>query len=345
MAELDRGGVTLSFDDTGSGDPPLVFLHPWAGDRTFFAAQVERVSSSHRCIAVDLKGHGDSGAPDDGYAMAELADDVAWLCGELGVGEAVLVGHSMGGIVAVHLAAAHPSLVKGVVVLDSPLLPPAGFAELVPPLLEGMRSPGFRDVTRAFQGQFAGFPDDDARRESLLDTLVAGEQHVKVATLEHVFGDDNEAAVAACKAPILYVGSGMGFADLDRLRSAAGGSFEDTTVTGAGHFIQLEVPDQVNDAIQAFVDAREQVASATRDRIASQQRSPVSSASASASTSTGRAASRLPARRSASARSVSQSGRSTLEPVARYVVSASRASKGSPRAQPWRMRPLSDQNG
>jgi pimeloyl-ACP methyl ester carboxylesterase len=253
MAELVRDGVTLSFDDTGSGDPPLVFLHPWSGDRTFFAAQVERFSSTHRCLSVDLKGHGGSGAPDDGYAMAELADDVAWLCGELAVRDAVFIGHSMGGIVAVHVAAAHASLVKGVVVLDSPLLPPAGFAELVPPLLEGMRSPGFRDVTRAFQGQFAGFPDDDARRESLLDTLVAGEQHVKVATLDHIFGDDNETAVRAGTAPMLYVGSGMGFADLDRLRSAAGGRFDETTVEGSGHFIQLEVPDQVNDAIASFV--------------------------------------------------------------------------------------------
>lgn len=253
MADLERNGVTLSFDDIGSGDPPLVFLHPWAGDRSFFAGQVERFSPSHRCVAVDLRGHGGSSAPADGYAMAELADDVAWLCRELGVTRAVLVGHSMGGIVAVHVAARHPQLAAGVVLLDSPLLPPAGFAELVPPLLEGMRSPGFRDVTRAFQGQFAGFPDDDGRRESLLDTLAAGEQHVKVATLEHVFGDDNEAAVRACTAPMLYVGSGMGFADLDRLRASAGGSFDDTTVSGAGHFIQLEVPDQVDDAIEAFI--------------------------------------------------------------------------------------------
>jgi pimeloyl-ACP methyl ester carboxylesterase len=254
MAELDRGGVVLSFDDEGSGDPPLVFLHPWAGNRSFFAAQVERFLPTYRCLAVDLKGHGDSGAPADGYSMAELADDVAWLCGQVGVSGAVVVGHSMGGIVAVHLAAAHAALVRGVVVLDSPLMPPPGFVELVPPLLEGMRGPDFRDVTRAFQGQFAGFADDSERREALLDTLVAGEQHVKVSTLEHVFGDDNEAAVRACRAPILYVGSGMGFADLERLKTAAGGQFEATTVTGAGHFIQLEVPDQVNDAIARFVE-------------------------------------------------------------------------------------------
>ena len=110
---------------------------------------------------------------------------------------AVVVGHSMGGIVAVHLAAGHPDRVLGVVDLDSPILPPAGFAELVPPLLEGMRSEAFREVTRAFQGQFVGFVDDAGRREEVLDALVRGEQHVKVATLEHVFGDDHEVALRA----------------------------------------------------------------------------------------------------------------------------------------------------
>ncbi len=253
MAELLRDGVTLAYDDTGTGDPPLVLLHPWSGDRSFFTEQVARFESRHRCVSVDLKGHGGSDAPADGYSMAELADDVAWVCREVGVSKAIVVGHSMGGIVGVHMAAGHPETVTGVVVLDSPLLPPAGFAELVPPLLEGMRGPGFRDVTRQFQGQFAGFSNDEQRREELLNTLCAGDQHVKVATLEHIFGDDNEAALRACAAPVLYVGSGLGFADLDSLRAAAGGPFTNTTVSGGGHFIQLEVPDQVNTAIEGFI--------------------------------------------------------------------------------------------
>lgn len=253
MAELQRNGVTLAYDDTGSGDPPLVFLHPWSGDRSFFALQVEHFAPQHRCVALDLRGHGASDSPPDGYSMAELADDVAWSLAELGVPAAVVIGHSMGGIVAVHLAADHPERVAAVVVLDSPLLPPAAFTELVPPLLEGMRSPQFREVTRQFQGQFAGFPDDEARREQLLDALCAGEQHVKVSSLEHIFGDDNEDALRRIRVPLFYVGSGMGFADLERLRAAAGGGIEETTVTGAGHFIQLEVPDQVNATIERFV--------------------------------------------------------------------------------------------
>lgn len=255
MAALVRDGVRLAFDDEGSGQPALVFLHPWSGDRSLFRPQVDHFSSDHRCVSVDFRGHGESDRPEAGYAMDELAGDVGWLCDELGIDRAGLIGHSMGGIVAVHLAAQRPDLVAGVALLDSPLLPPPAFAEAVAPLMEGMRSPAFRDVTRAFQGQFAGFDGDPARRDALLDLLVSGEQHVKVATLESVFGADNESAVRNCAAPILYIGSGMGFADLERLRSLAAGDVADTTVTGSGHFIQLEVPDQVNDRLDRFVGA------------------------------------------------------------------------------------------
>ncbi|HET7488472.1 MAG TPA: alpha/beta hydrolase [Acidimicrobiales bacterium] len=254
MPSAVRDGVNLAYEDAGTGEPALVFLHPWSGDRSFFAPQVEHFGGGHRCLAVDFRGHGESDSPELGYAMGELADDVAWLCGQVGVDRAVVVGHSMGGIVAVHVAARHPDLVAGVVVLDAPILPPAGFAEMVPPLVEGVRSPAFREVTRQFQGQFAGFESDPARREALLGILVSGEHHVKVATLEHVFGDDNESALRGCRVPLLYVGSGRGFADLDRVRAACP-QVEATDVTGAGHFIQLEVPDQVNAAIDGFLSA------------------------------------------------------------------------------------------
>jgi pimeloyl-ACP methyl ester carboxylesterase len=247
-----RDEVELAYEERGVGEPTLVFLHPWSGDRQFFDPQLERFGTTNRCLAIDLRGHGASAVPASGYSMAELADDVAAVCLARMVDAAVLIGHSMGGIVAVHVAARHPDLARGVVVLDSPLLPPAAFGELVPPLIEGMRGPTFREVTRSFQGQFVGFAEDEATRDALLDRLCAGEQHVKVATLEHIFGDDNESAVSACAVPLLYVGSGAGFADLDRLRAVAP-HLQSEVVSGAGHFIQLEVPDQVNASIERFL--------------------------------------------------------------------------------------------
>jgi len=59
-----------------------------------------------------------------GIYSAEFADDLAWLCGELGVERAVLVGHSMGGLIALQLAATHPELSAAVCLIDSVVSPP-----------------------------------------------------------------------------------------------------------------------------------------------------------------------------------------------------------------------------
>jgi pimeloyl-ACP methyl ester carboxylesterase len=115
-----------------------------------------------------------------------------------------------------------------------------------------MRSEAFREVTRTFQGQFVGFAHDLARREEILDALVRGAQHVKVATLEHVFGDDHEDALRRSTVPLLYVGSGGGFTDVERLRVVCP-RIVIRQVSASGHFVPLEVPDQVNTMIEEFV--------------------------------------------------------------------------------------------
>jgi pimeloyl-ACP methyl ester carboxylesterase len=252
MPFMRRDGIGIHYDDVGIGAPPLLFLHPWSGDRTFFAPQLDHFRGAHRCVAVDLRGHGESETASAGYAMADLADDVAAVMAHLDVPPAVVIGHSMGAIVAVHLAARHANRVLGVVDLDSPILPPAGFAELVPPLLDGMRSPAFREVTLRFQSQFVGFADDPDRRDEVLAALVRGHQAVKVATLEHVFGDDHEAVLRQVTVPLLYVGSGGGFTDVERLGVACPTAVTEQ-LSGSGHLVQLEVPEQVNAVIEAFL--------------------------------------------------------------------------------------------
>ena len=69
---------------------------------------------------MDLRGHGESDKPSQTYTMDGLADDLAWLLGELGVARPVVVGHSMGGVVALVLAARYPELPAAIVMVDMP---------------------------------------------------------------------------------------------------------------------------------------------------------------------------------------------------------------------------------
>lgn len=112
MPHLIRDGVKLHYDEAGSG-PTMVFVHGWTCDRSHFAPQTAHFSSGRRCIAVDLRGHGESDKPEQPYTIDGFADDVAWMCGELGVSCSVFAGHSMGGAIVLALASPPPRAVRG----------------------------------------------------------------------------------------------------------------------------------------------------------------------------------------------------------------------------------------
>src|SRR3990170_4498714 len=100
LSTATRDGVNLRYLDTGSGDRPLVFIHGWCCDHTYWRDQTTEFARRHRVIAVDLRGHGQSDKPDQDYTIGGFADDVAWLIRRLDLDRPVLVGHSMGGVIA-----------------------------------------------------------------------------------------------------------------------------------------------------------------------------------------------------------------------------------------------------
>src|SRR5437867_7325652 len=118
-----RDGVKLAYLDTGTGDPPLLFVHGWCCDHAYWRDQIPEFAQRHRVVAADLRGTGGSDAPDRDYSIAQFADDVAWLCGEIGLEKPVIVGHSMGGLIALDIARRYPELPRALVFNDAVLTP------------------------------------------------------------------------------------------------------------------------------------------------------------------------------------------------------------------------------
>lgn len=110
-------GISLSYTDEGKGAPALVFVHGFPLCRDTWSHQVEAFRASHRVIAPDLRGLGQSEAQPGTNTMERFAQDVHALLGALGTGPVVLVGHSMGGYVALALARLHADLLRGLVLV------------------------------------------------------------------------------------------------------------------------------------------------------------------------------------------------------------------------------------
>lgn len=108
----------LAYEDYGPSTAPVVVaLHGHFGRGRIFAPLAEHLGSRYRVVAVDQRGHGHSDNGGDFHPDAYVGDAEA-LITMLGLGPVVLLGHSMGGVVAYRLAARRPDLVRGLIVED-----------------------------------------------------------------------------------------------------------------------------------------------------------------------------------------------------------------------------------
>lgn len=120
MAGIDNiAPVTLYREISGDGPYPVVFLHGWACGIPYWDQVRALLPGEFRSIAVDLRGFGRSPKVATGYTFYHHERDLLALVDELGLERFALVGHSLGGALALHFALAHAHLLSCLVVVDS----------------------------------------------------------------------------------------------------------------------------------------------------------------------------------------------------------------------------------
>lgn len=169
---IDIGEVALEVEDHGEG-VPFILVHGFPLSSAIWTPVRTAVEHAARLITPDLRGFGASDKPATGYEIAELADDVVRLADALGIDRFVLGGHSMGGYVALRVAAVRPERIAGLVLLDTR-------AEADSP--EG-RMRRDEAIARIARGDVSGFLDDfvgglvgpstKARAPRILEELLA----------------------------------------------------------------------------------------------------------------------------------------------------------------------------
>ncbi len=113
--------TTIVYEEGPGNGVPVVFIHSLGTRRQYWAAVLPEFTSDHHVFAPDLRGHGESGRVPGGYRFTHYARDIVPWLREIVRKPAVLVGHSLGGVVATVIAADHPDLVASVIAIDPPL--------------------------------------------------------------------------------------------------------------------------------------------------------------------------------------------------------------------------------
>lgn len=130
MPRIRVDQLDVHYQQAGAG-PDVVLIHGFTSNLAIWAFSniLPTLARTYRVTAYDLRGHGRTSAPPSGYTSDRLADDWHALHAALGLAPAWIVGHSYGGVVAMHAAVRHPQTVAGVILSDAYF---PGLAEIEP---------------------------------------------------------------------------------------------------------------------------------------------------------------------------------------------------------------------
>ena len=156
---IDLPEVRLFYTDRGSG-PLLLFVHGWMCDSHDWSWQLPAFED-YRAIAVDLRGHGRSSVPDDGYTTKRFAADLVALLDAVDAAPVVVIGHSLGGAVVTALAVEHPDRVRGCVTVDPALGLPADMGSALSSTAMGFDGP---EASERLGAIMAGMSNDRTPR-------------------------------------------------------------------------------------------------------------------------------------------------------------------------------------
>jgi pimeloyl-ACP methyl ester carboxylesterase len=248
--------LPLHTDSRGAGGLPVLFTHSFAGDVSHWSATLEHLKRQRRAVAFDFSGHGRSPGAVGSYSIAELAKDIGAVADSGQLDQFVLVGHSLGALVAAEYAGSHAARVKGLVLVDAPPAPGA----IPPAQMQQMHAAVEKDpfpVIEQFWNQ-----------QLFIDTRVEVKQKVLAGLRAMTRRAATELTGAAldydARAALLRYSSSTGgakFAIVTARNDAplslhhAVPGFKHVVIRGTGHWIHLDKPDEFNKTLDGFLNA------------------------------------------------------------------------------------------
>ena len=249
-------GVKIAYATHGAGDdaegPPVLLVHGWAGNRTYWAHQIDYLAERYQVITIDLGGHGESGLGRADWNLAAFGDDVVAVVDEIGANKVALVGHSMGGDAVVHAARRLGDRVIGLVWVDV-FRSLGSEAVSSPEEVEAFVAP-FRDDFAAAVDRFVRRLLPDSADRGLIGRIAADMAATsrEVALRSLPYARNRQPAILAAlphiAAPIVAINPDTAPTDAASLRRHG---VEPILIEDVGHFAMIEAPDRFNAVLGA----------------------------------------------------------------------------------------------
>ena len=246
-----QDGVKIAYYEKGSGENTLLFIHGYGCNSKYWWAQLGSFSDDYRVISIDIAGHGESGRNRDDYSMGKFGDDVVAVMNHANVEQAFLIGHSMGGPVAIEAAVKLNNRVKAIIGVDTfhniARGPASPFLRLVINTMFRIRQDS--STEDAVEKQFR----EDANQ--ILKDWVSNKAETTDArasrgSLSSIISMDYPSQLQKIDIPILTLNSKFWMeTNLDGGKKEYPG-YEVDFVDGVGHYVMMEKPSYFNNWLE-----------------------------------------------------------------------------------------------
>jgi pimeloyl-ACP methyl ester carboxylesterase len=259
MPLADVNGQRLYYEDSGSGEPAVLFSHGFLMDQSMFDPQVDALADRWRCVRWDERGHGQTESTPDPFTYWDSGADAIGLLDHLGIEQAVLAGMSQGGFLSLRAALTAPERVRALILIDTQDRPedPAkvpGYDQLI----DAWTSPGGppQEVLDIVAGiilapDWEGNADWHAKWRDL-DPDRLRQTYTTLMSRE----DDVRERLGELTMPALVIhGDADAAIEVDRAQAVTDAipNAELVVIPGAGHAANLTHPDAVNPHIERFL--------------------------------------------------------------------------------------------
>lgn len=254
-------GARIHYVNYGKGSEALVLIHGWTCNIDNWRDQIPDLTKRNRVVAIDLLGHGQSDKPQVSYSMDLFARVVEAVMSDAKVKRAVLVGHSMGTPIARQFYRKYPEKTLGIVIVDG-ALQPFGDKAMMDRIIQGFRSPNYRETALPLFSQMMGpgLPAD--AQERIKASFMNTPQHVLVSAMEGmadnaIWSDDK------INVPVLAImaKNPMFPPNIEQIYRTLAPNLDFQMWDGVGHFLMMEKPAQFNQAVLTFLDKHKLVKS------------------------------------------------------------------------------------
>lgn len=248
--------ISLHASVSGQG-LPLVFIHGWAASHRFWKHQIKKFQKAYRVLAYDLRGHGDSDKPPTGYTISDHITDLETLLTQEKISEPILIGHSLGGMIALQYALESLNPPGALVLVGTSPHPVPTFKRSIQfSFLSWIISLSRVRAAKFTRSQIFSPDVDPALVEWVNQDSLRTPTHVIRQTLKAVKAFNVTDDLPEIECPICIINGEYETAvDSDTvtqmLQLMPQAMF--TSIPGSGHNVMLEKPELFNDALDSFL--------------------------------------------------------------------------------------------